>query len=102
MTATQSKVDDTADMPDITIIGGSDNNHREGVISITIEDVDSVDVVSRLSEKGIRVHLRTNDVYSSNILTPLDLDSCVRISISHYNTREEVEYFLKTLELIDA
>lgn len=91
-----------ADMPDITIIGGSDNNHREGVISITIEDVDSVDVVSRLSEKGIRVHLRTNDVYSSNILTPLDLDSCVRISISHYNTREEVEYFLKTLESIDA
>jgi selenocysteine lyase/cysteine desulfurase len=89
-----------ADMPAVTIIGGRNNTHREGVVSITVQNVDSADVVSRLSENGIRVHIRKNDRYSKNILTPLNLESCVRISICHYNTRDEVEYFLNAMESI--
>lgn len=89
-----------ADMPAVSIIGGSNNEHREGVLAITVEDVDSADVVSQLSENGIRVHLRTNDRYSGNVLNPIGLESCIRISIGHYNTADEVVYFLKAMDSI--
>ncbi|MCP4009547.1 MAG: aminotransferase class V-fold PLP-dependent enzyme [Proteobacteria bacterium] len=89
-----------ADIPGVSIIGGTDNEHREGVLAITVENVESAKVVSQLSENGIRVHLRTNDRYSGNILNPLGLESCIRISIAHYNTADEVEYFLKVMKSI--
>lgn len=90
------------EMPAVNIIGGPNNDHREGVISLTVEHVDSADVVSQLSEKGIRVHLRSNDQYSGNILNPLGLTSCIRVSISHYNTADEVVRFLQAMETIVA
>jgi len=89
-----------ADMPAVSIIGGPDNEYREGVISLTVQHVDSADVVSELSEKGIRVHLRSNDQYSANVLEPLGLTSCIRVSIAHYNTADEVLHFLQTMASI--
>jgi len=90
------------DMPGVSIIGGPDNRHREGLVSLTVEHVDSVDVVSHLSEKGIRVHLRVNDQYSANVLEPLGLTSCIRVSIGHYNTAGEVAHFLQVMASITA
>ena len=88
------------DMPDVYLIGGHDNPSREGLVSIIVDGIACADVVSRLSEHGIRVHIRKNDYFSGNILTPLGRESCVRVSMCHYNSREEVLYFLKTLQLI--
>ena len=89
-----------AAMETVKIIGGVDNPTREGLVSLTVNGVPSVDVVKQLNEKGIRTHLRKADHYSNNILTPLDLDSCVRVSMCHYNSEEEVVRFLEAMQLI--
>jgi len=91
-----------ADMPEITVLGGLDNPHREGLVAIAVQDHASGDIVTKLSEYGIRVHIRRADHYSGNILTPLGLDSCIRVSMCHYNTKDEVQAFLKAISIILA
>jgi len=78
----------------VEIIGGENNPAREGLVSITVKGVPSVDVVSTLNNEGVRTHLRKADHYSGNILDPLGLDSCIRVSMCHYNSIEEVNKFL--------
>ncbi|MEL7228550.1 MAG: aminotransferase class V-fold PLP-dependent enzyme [Pseudomonadota bacterium] len=87
-------------MEKVSIIGGADNPHREGVVSLTVEGVDAPDVVERLRHKGIRVHTRKADHYSGNVLEPLGLTGCIRVSLCHYNTVEEVADFLEAMETI--
>jgi cysteine desulfurase/selenocysteine lyase len=91
-----------AEMPGVKIIGGVDNPAREGLVSLTVEGVASVDVVATLNEQGIRTHLRKADHYSGNILDPLGLDSCVRVSLCHYNSVAEVAQFLTAMQAITA
>ena len=88
------------DMPQVYLIGGYDNPSREGLVSITAQGIACHELVSQLSERGVRVHIRKNDYFSANILTPLDLESCVRVSMCHYNSPTEVVYFLRSLEEI--
>ena len=90
-----------ADMPEVFIIGGR-NDKREGLVSLAVQGVPSARVVSELSDNGVRVHIRKNDYFSGNILTPLNLESCVRVSMCHYNTVDEVMHFLKSIEAIIA
>ena len=89
-----------AEMPGVTIIGGVDNPAREGLVSLTVDGVDAADLVGALNEQGIRTHVRKADHYSGNILTPLGLPSCVRVSLCHYNTEQEVSQFLAAMEEI--
>ena len=89
-------------MDKVTIIGGVDNPAREGLVSLIVEGTPSADVVAKLNEKGIRTHLRKADHYSGNILDPLGEDSCVRVSMCHYNSSEEVAKFLALLYDIAA
>ncbi|KIC38867.1 aminotransferase class V-fold PLP-dependent enzyme [Leisingera sp. ANG-M7] len=89
-----------AEMEGVTILGGPDNPAREGLVSLTVDGVPSVEVVKRLNEQGIRTHLRKADHYSGNILTPLDMDSCVRVSMCHYNSIGEVAKFLGVMKEI--
>ncbi|KIC17160.1 aminotransferase class V-fold PLP-dependent enzyme [Leisingera sp. ANG-DT] len=89
-----------AEMEGVTILGGPDNPAREGLVSLTVDGVPSVDVVKRLNEQGIRTHLRKADHYSGNILSPLGMDSCVRVSMCHYNSIGEVAKFLGVMKEI--
>jgi selenocysteine lyase/cysteine desulfurase len=89
-----------ADMPGVGILGGIDNAAREGLVSITLKGKTAEELVSYLSGQGIRVHARKNDHYSGNILTPLGLDACVRVSLCHYNTEHEVAQFLAAMKAI--
>ncbi|MFW8595152.1 aminotransferase class V-fold PLP-dependent enzyme [Cribrihabitans neustonicus] len=89
-----------ADMEAVTIIGGADNPAREGLVALTVENVASAEVVERLNAAGIRTHLRKADHYSGNILTPLGLDTCVRVSMCHYNSIGEVAHFLSVMQEI--
>ena len=91
-----------ADMPEVFVIGGDDNAGREGLVSLAVRGVPSAQVVSRLGDHGVRVHIRKNDYFSANILTPLNLETCVRVSMCHYNTAAEVKHFLKAMEGIVA
>ena len=91
-----------ADMPEVQIIGGIDNPHREGLVSMVVKTLPSADVVAKLSDHGIRVHIRRADHYSGNILNPLGQDSCIRVSMCHYNTKDEVQAFLAAMKVILA
>ncbi|WP_299984645.1 aminotransferase class V-fold PLP-dependent enzyme [uncultured Ruegeria sp.] len=86
------------DMDHITILAGADNPAREGLVSITVRDIPSADVVARLNQQGIRTHTRKADHYSGNVLTPLGLNDCIRISLCHYNTEHEVAQLLAVLK----
>lgn len=91
-----------ADLDNVVIIGGVDNPAREGLVSLTVTGVASPDVVKKLNEEGIRTHLRKADHYSGNILDPLNLDSCIRVSMCHYNTIEEVTKFLVVMNELNG
>jgi cysteine desulfurase/selenocysteine lyase len=86
-----------AEMPGVSIIGGVDNPAREGLVSLTVDGVKAVDIVEKLNAQGIRTHTRKDDHYSGNVLKPLGLDSCVRVSLCHYNTEAEVAKFLAAM-----
>jgi cysteine desulfurase/selenocysteine lyase len=86
-----------AEMPGVTIIGGVDKPAREGLVSLTVDGVPALDVVEALNAQGIRTHTRKADHYSGNVLEPLGLDSCVRVSMCHYNTQAEVAQFLAAM-----
>ncbi|SNR52256.1 aminotransferase class V-fold PLP-dependent enzyme [Puniceibacterium sediminis] len=89
-----------AEMPGVIVIGGVDNPAREGLVSFASENIAAVDIVSALKAEGIRVHLRKDDHYSGNILTPLGQKGCVRVSLCHYNSQAEVAAFLAALQRI--
>jgi len=88
------------DYENVTIIGGNENPNRKGLVSFYVKDKPSIDIVCALKEAGIRVHVRKNDHYSGNILIPLNQDSCIRVSMCHYNSIEEVTIFLKNIKAI--
>lgn len=86
-----------ADLDNVVIIGGVDNPAREGLVSFAITGIASADIVSKLNSEGVRTHLRKADHYSGNILDPLKMDSCIRVSMCHYNTTQEVAKFLTVM-----
>ena len=83
----------------VTVIGGADNPGREGVISLTLDGMEAGALVSHLNRHGVRTHIRNNDHYCGNILGPLGLEACVRVSLSHYNTEAEVGQFLHAMNI---
>ena len=85
------------DIPGLHIIGGADNARREGVVSLWLEGRPSEEIVAFLNDRGIRTHTRKADHYSGNVLSPLGLKDCVRVSFSHYNTLAEVAHFLTAM-----
>ncbi len=86
-----------ADIPGLHIVGGADSTRREGVVSLWIENRPSEEIVGFLNARGIRTHTRKADHYSGNVLQPLSLADCVRVSFSHYNTIAEVAQFLTAI-----
>ncbi|MEO1530960.1 MAG: aminotransferase class V-fold PLP-dependent enzyme [Pseudomonadota bacterium] len=91
-----------AEIPGVTLVGGPGVERREGVFSLALQQVPAADLVARLREQGIRVHIRKNDHYSGNVLGPLGLEACIRVSIAHYNTEAEVARFLAAMAEIAA
>ena len=85
------------DMDHVTILGGADNPAREGLVSVVVAGRPSSEVVTILNEQGIRTHTRKADHYSGNVLEPLGLSDCIRISLCHYNSLAEVARLLSVL-----
>lgn len=86
----------------VHIIGGIDNPAREGLVSCWLDGMHSTELVSALRDRGIRVHARKDDHYSGGVLIPLGRDNCIRVSLCHYNTEEEVTRFLDAMAEIAA
>ncbi|MDG1234904.1 MAG: aminotransferase class V-fold PLP-dependent enzyme [Amylibacter sp.] len=91
-----------ADIDGVSVIGGVDNPLREGLVSLTVKGKTGQEVVTALNDQGIRTHVRKADHYSGNILDPLGLQTCVRVSMCHYNTEAEVALFLGVMQGIAA
>jgi cysteine desulfurase/selenocysteine lyase len=87
-----------ADLPDVTILGGTNNPDREGLVCFALKSVPAAEIVEKLNAQGIRTHLRKADHYSGNILKPLGLDAAVRVSLCHYNTLDEVRALLTAIK----
>ena len=86
------------DIPEIFVIGGHDNPAREGLVSFIVEGIPCAEVVAGLNARGVRTHTRKADYYSANVLNPLGRPTCIRASMCHYNTGDEVLRFLAELE----
>lgn len=89
-----------ADLPGVTIIGGTENPDREGLVCFALDDLPALEIVEKLNAHGIRTHTRKADHYSGNILTPLGLEGAVRVSLCHYNTLDEVRSLLAAMKEI--
>lgn len=90
------------DIGGVTLVGGDAVEGREGVVSFRLTGWDSADLVEHLCQNGIRVHTRKADHYSGNILKPLGMSDCVRLSICHYNTEAEIARFLSVMQTLAA
>lgn len=88
------------DFDGVTIVGGSNNLAREGLVCFALDVVPALDIVEQLNQSGIRTHIRKADHYSGNILNPLGLSAAVRVSMCHYNTVGEVATFLSAMKEI--
>jgi len=85
------------DLSGVEIIGGLKNPYRSGLVSFRINGTSSHLLVDFLNDKGIRTHVRKADHYSGNILDPLGWEDCVRVSVCHYNSSEEIKSLLLAL-----
>ena len=85
------------DLDGIEIIGGEKNQNRRGLVSFRIIGTSSQVIVDFLNDKGIRTHVRKADHYSGNILKPLGWEDCIRVSVCHYNSSEEIKSLLLAL-----
>ena len=65
-----------------------------------MEGVAAGDIVRFLEARGVCVHTRTRDAYSRHTLEALDLSECVRVSLCHYNTCEEIAVLLGLLRQV--
>ncbi len=90
------------DMEHVAILAGADNPAREGLVSIVVDGWSSEDVVEHLNQQGIRTHVRKADHYSGNVLEPLGLPDCIRISMCHYNTEQEIAQLLAVVRDMKA
>lgn len=86
----------------VAVIGRPSLEGREGIVSFNLKGISAPDLVQRFAAQGIRVHARMFDAYSGHILAALDLPDCLRVSLCHYNTLDEVRRFLAVLEEIAA
>lgn len=89
-----------SELDGVEVLGGVDNPLREGLVSLRVKEIPSTDLVTALRTYNIRAHVRKDDHYSGNILTPLGWSDCVRISLCHYNNTAEVKSLLSAMEKI--
>lgn len=85
------------DYPGLHLISPADSPYREAVVSFAVEGGEAKQVVAELGARGIRVHARSDDAYSGNILRPLGLQAVTRVSLAHYNSADEVDACLAAL-----
>lgn len=88
------------ELPGVRILGGADNPAREGLVSFWVEGRPSTEIVAALNAEGIRTHVRKADHYSGNILDPLGVSDCIRVSFCHYNSRSEVARLLAVMDTL--
>jgi selenocysteine lyase/cysteine desulfurase len=84
----------------VTLVGPATMAGREGIVSFNLRGLQAPELVKRFAAEDIRVHARISDGYSGHILAALDIPDCLRVSLCHYNTTDEVRQLLRALRKI--
>lgn len=92
----KSATDGLKKVPGLKIYGEAPE--KSGVISFNIEGIHPYDLGMLLDKSGIAV--RTGHLCADTVMQHFGIEGCVRISFGIYNTPEEVQTFLATLNKI--
>lgn len=92
-----------AQMPHVTVYGDkADAAAQTPIVAFNVAGRNTAAVVDYFEANDVRLHDRLADAYSKHTLDALGIDACVRVSLCHYNTIEEVRVFLDLLSRINA
>lgn len=94
----QYLMDGLKEIPEVTMFGPKDAKQHHGVVSFQIKDVHPHDVATILNEDGIAI--RAGNHCAHPLMKYLGVHATCRASISFYNTKEEVDYFLSKLKQV--
>ncbi len=83
-----------ATLENIEIYGNSD--HKVSVISFNVKDIHPYDIGTIIDKMGVAV--RTGHHCTQPIMDFYKIPGTVRASFSFYNTKEEIDYFIASLE----
>ncbi len=83
-------------IPGMKIYGESKN--KSGVISFNVEGIHSFDLGTMLDKMGIAV--RTGHHCADPVMQHFNIPGTVRMSFGIYNTRDEIDAFIKALEKV--
>jgi len=96
----QAYYEGAAAIPGVTVWGpGFDSDRRAPTVSITIDDVHPQEAARRLAEKGLAVwdgHFYA--VRPIEVLGLAEKGGVIRVGVSMYNTRAEIERLLEGVE----
>lgn len=94
----QYLMDGLKEIPEVTMFGPKDAKQHHGVVSFQIKDVHPHDVATILNEDGIAI--RAGNHCAHPLMKYLGVHATCRASISFYNTKEEVDYFINKLKQV--
>lgn len=87
-----------ADIPGLTVYGPRDPDRRGGVISFNFADVHPHDVAQIMDEEGVAI--RSGHHCAQVLMERLDVAATSRASFYVYNTRDEVDVLVGSLQKV--
>ncbi|MCL5770936.1 MAG: aminotransferase class V-fold PLP-dependent enzyme [Actinobacteria bacterium] len=75
-----------------------DLDNREAIIAFNIDNLETKNIVEYFEDNKVRIANRISNAYSRHTLSALGINECLRLSFAHYNTMEEIDYFLILLD----
>ena len=86
-------------MDHVRVLGDKDDSKsQEAIVAFVVDGVKTTTLVDYFESNGVRLHDRISDAYSKHTLNALGVEECIRVSLCHYNTVDEVTVFLRLLE----
>ncbi|MGO3591104.1 aminotransferase class V-fold PLP-dependent enzyme, partial [Leuconostoc falkenbergense] len=82
----------------LTVYGPQESEQHTGVIAFNIAGIHAHDLATALDQEGIAV--RAGHHCAQPLMHYLDVAATVRVSFYIYNTRQEIDRFVATLEKI--
>lgn len=88
-------------LPRLRVYPEAPESERGPIAALGVTGKTASQVVNWLEREGFRVHERVSDAYSKHTLAAMGIQECVRVSLAHYNSPQEVMTFLQTIGRLD-
>jgi len=85
-----------AELPHLEVYGGS--KKVAPIFSFNIKNIHHYDLAALLSESGVLV--RSGHLCNQSLMDFLNIDGCVRASLSIYNSEKEINNFIQKLKAV--